>query len=342
VCRVNIIVPVGGLGKRLRPHTWSRPKPLVSVAGKPVLGHVLDRLSRLPLERAVFVTGYLGEQIEAYVRATYRFDSVFVEQAKPLGQSHALAQAKGTVAGPTLVVFPDMLFEADLDQFQSLSHDGALFVKEVENPRQYGVVVMDGDQVTELVEKPEDPVSNQAVVGIYYFKQIEDLFSAIDHQMAEGLTQGGEYYIADAIQHLIDQGGSYTTIPVSVWEDCGSPDQLLSTNRYLLDRLANDATPAKNLIGCVVRPPVVIDPTARIRNSVVGPYASIGAHVEIDNSIVQDSIVDEDAHIERAMLTESIVGRSGYVRGHFVSVNVGDSSDVILAERGRIGDYVAP
>jgi glucose-1-phosphate thymidylyltransferase len=331
---MNIIVPVAGLGKRLRPQTWSRPKPLVSVAGKPVLGHVLDRLLTVPVERAVFVTGYLGDQIEEHVRTSYDIDSHFVEQPTPLGQSHAIIQAKGKVSGETLIVFPDMLFEADLSQTIELAHDGALFVKEVDDPRKFGVVEKDGDRITRLVEKPTEPVSNEAVIGIYFFKQIEDLFEAIEYQMAENLQKDGEFYIADAIQYMIDNGSSITTLSAPVWEDCGSPEALLHTNRYLLDRFGVEAAPRN---GNVIIPPVVIDSSAQISSSVIGPYASIGAGVSVEQSIVQDSIVDEGAQIETAMLSESIIGRDALVTGDFMSVNVGDSSDILLAAHARDG-----
>lgn len=331
---MNIIVPVAGLGKRLRPQTWSRPKPLVSVAGQPVLGHVLDRLMTLNVDRAVFVTGYLGDQIEQHVRANYDIDSHFVEQSSPLGQSHAIIQARGKVTGETLIVFPDMLFEADLSQVIDLPHDGALFVKEVDDPRKFGVVVKDGERITKLVEKPEQPVSNEAVIGIYYFKKIEELFDAIDYQMDQNLQKDGEFYIADAIQHMIDNGSSITTLPVSVWEDCGSPDALLQTNRYLLDRFGVEAQPRS---GNVIIPPVVIDPSAEITESVIGPYASIGANVQVEHSLVRDSIVDEGAQIETAMLSESIVGRDALVTGDYLRVNVGDSSDILLAAHARNG-----
>src|SRR5690606_14920948 len=203
---MNIIIPVAGLGTRLRPQTWSKPKPLVSVAGKPVLGHVLDRLLALPIDKVVFVTGYLGDQIEDYVRQNYRFDATFVEQKEQLGQSHAIIQARGEVTGPTLVVFPDMLFEADLEQISGLTADGALFVKEVDDPRRFGVIEVENGRITRLVEKPETMVSNLAIVGIYYFRAVEDLFDAIDYQMAHNIQTKGEYFLADAIQHMIDQG----------------------------------------------------------------------------------------------------------------------------------------
>jgi glucose-1-phosphate thymidylyltransferase len=329
---MNIIIPVAGLGKRLRPHTWSRPKPLVSVAGKPMLGHVLDRLLTVPVERVVFVTGYLGDQIEEHVRANYDFDVDFVEQSSPRGQSDAIIRARGKVSGETLVVFPDMLFEVDLSETIDLSHDGALFVKEVEDPRKFGVVVKDGERITRLVEKPDEPVSNEAVIGIYFFKQIEDLFEGIDYQMENGLQKDGEFFIADAIQYMIDQGKSVTTLNASVWEDCGSPEALLQTNRYLLDNFGKEpSVQGQN----VIIPPVVIDPTAKVSGSVVGPHASIGANVEVRDSIVRNSIVDTGATIETAMLSASIIGRDALVTGDFLQVNAGDSSDILLAANSR-------
>ncbi|HEX3723404.1 MAG TPA: sugar phosphate nucleotidyltransferase [Nitrolancea sp.] len=324
---VNVIIPVAGLGTRLRPQTWSKPKPLVSVAGKPVLGHVLDRLSVLELDKVVFVTGYLGDQIEQYVRKHYDFDARFVAQREQLGQSHAVQMACDEVTGPTIIVFPDMIFEADLTILPRIDCDGAIFGKAVEDPRRFGVIVEDHGRIVELVEKPADPISNLAVVGIYYFRQIESLFEAIKYQMDHDIQQGNEYYLADALQHLIDNGTVLTRLPVDVWEDCGKPEALLSTNRFLL-RKSGD-TP--NVPGSVIVPPVVIAPTAKIRNSVIGPFASVGAGVTISNSIVTDSIVDDGAQIETVMLRGSIVGQNAYVRGDFMRVNVGDSSDIVLA-----------
>lgn len=324
---VNVIIPVAGLGTRLRPQTWSKPKPLVSVAGKPVLGHVLDRLSTLDLNKVVFVTGYLGDQIEEYVRAHYDFEAAFVEQRSQLGQSHAVMMARDEISGPTVIVFPDMLFEADLSQLASLDADGAIFAKEVDDPRRFGVLVTENGRIRELVEKPHEPISNLAVVGIYYFNAIERLFEAIDFQMDHNLQQGNEYYLAAALQHLIDQGACLKYLPVDVWEDCGKPEALLSTNRFLLNQRSE--TPI--IPGSVIVPPVVVDPSAIIRNSVIGPYASVGKGVTIQNSIVTDSIVDDGAQIETMLLRDSIVGRQAYVRGDFMRMNVGDSSDIVLA-----------
>jgi glucose-1-phosphate thymidylyltransferase len=332
---VNVIIPVAGLGTRLRPHTWSRPKPLVSVAGKPMLGHVLDRLTQLTLDRVVFVTGYLGEQIEEFVQANYSFDAAYVPQRSPRGQSDAVVRARGQIAGPTLIVFPDMLFEAELECLETADYDGAIFVKQVEDPRRFGVVELDGDgRVTRFVEKPSEPVSDLAIMGIYYVREIRKLFDAIDEQMHRNIQTKGEFFLADALQLLIDKGCDYRAIPATEWEDCGTTAALLSTNRYMLSR--NLAAP--EIPGSVIIPPVFIHPTATVTSSVIGPYASLGENVLVEHAIVRDSIIDNGAHIESAMLTTSIVGRNAFVRGEPLRVNVGDSADIDLrtpSENGR-------
>ena len=333
---MNIIIPVAGRGTRLRPQTWSKPKPLVSVAGKPVLGHVLDRLTSLSLDRVVFVTGYLGEQIEEYVRKNYDFEAIFVEQCEQRGQSDAVIQARDVVRGPTLIVFPDMLFEADLEQLPGLDAHGALFVKEVPNPQRFGVVVLEDGRVRRLLEKPSEPVSNLAVVGLYYLREIQELFNAIDHQMRYDVQQFGEFFLADAIQFMTDHGSNFAALKVSVWEDCGKPEALLSTNRYLLERQGHQVPTVE---GAVIVPPAFVDPSATVRNSVIGPFASIGARVTVSNSVVNDSIVDEAAQLDAVMLTRSIIGRQAYVRGDFMQVNVGDSSDIMLTAMATAGKY---
>lgn len=327
---MHVVIPVAGLGTRLRPHTWSKPKPLVTVAGKPILGHVLDRLLSLPLERVVFITGYLGEQIEDYVRSHYHFDAVFVEQPEPLGQSHALLQAKGLIAGPTLVVFPDLIFDADLESLVSCPWDGVVYVKEVDDPRRFGVVVVEDGRIVRLVEKPQTPVSNLAVVGVYYFRDFADLIAAIEQQIAEDRRRGNEYYLAEAIQILIDRGRTIVAQPVSVWEDCGTVEALLQTNRFLLERQAQEHPTFPT---SVVIPPVVIDPSATIERAVVGPWVSIGAGAVVSHAIVADSIIDEGATINGVMLHRSIVGRGARVTGDFLRVNVGDSSEIAFARQ---------
>jgi glucose-1-phosphate thymidylyltransferase len=306
----------------------------VSVAGKPVLGHVLDTLSVLELDRVVFVTGFLGEQIQEYVRSNYSFDSVFVRQEEPLGQSHAIIKARGQIAGPTIVVFPDMIFDAPLHDLETLKSDGAIFVKEVDDPRRFGVAMVENGHVAKLIEKPQNPETNLAVMGVYFIREVRKLFQAIDRQMREDIQTKGEYYLADAVQIMIDNGAKFTTLEATVWEDCGTPDALLQTNRFLLSR--SECKPA--LEGSVLIPPVYVAESAHVSSSVIGPNVSIGEGVTVDNAIVRDSIVDSDAVIDSAMLTRSIVGRNAFVRGEPLRVNVGDSSDIDLRSTRENGN----
>jgi glucose-1-phosphate thymidylyltransferase len=326
---MNVILPVAGLGTRLRPHTWSRPKPLVSLAGKAVLDHVLDRLVPLNIDRVVFVTGYLGDQIEEYVREHYSFDSVFVEQAEPKGQSHAIIEARGHITGPTVVLFPDMVFEADMENLHASTNDGAIFVKEVDDPSRFGVVVVEDERISRLVEKPDEPVSNLAVMGVYYFSEITDLFSAIDRQLKENIQTKGEYFIADAIQLMINEGADFSAPVASVWEDCGTRDALLDTNRFLLKGIEQVA-PAD---GSVFIPPVYVDPSAKVMNSIIGPYASVGANAVVDGAIIRDSIVDDGACVTSAILERSMIGRNAILSGDVTRVNIGDTSEVTLSSR---------
>jgi glucose-1-phosphate thymidylyltransferase len=323
---MQIVLPVAGFGSRLRPQTWSRPKPLVTVAGKTLIDHVLDRLAVLNPERVVFITGYLGDQIEAHVREHYDFDAVFVEQKEMLGQTHALLQARDAISGPVMVLFPDMIFEADLSIVQASNDDGILWVMPVEDPSRFGVVVKDGERVTRLVEKPDEPISNLAVMGIYYFRDAERLIETIERQIASDIITKGEYFIADAIQMLIDDGAVFTTSDATVWQDAGTTEALLDTNRYLLDRSATTDTHD----GALVIQPSLIDATATIKGSVIGPYASVGPHAVVSASIIRDSIVDAGSSVQNVNVAHSIVGRDAVVRGASLVLNIGDTSVVDL------------
>lgn len=327
---MQIVLPVAGFGSRLRPQTWSKPKPLVTVAGKTLIDHVLDRLAVLDPERVVFITGYLGDQIEEHVRSHYAFDSVFVEQEEMLGQTHAILQARGAVSGPILVLFPDMIFEADLTTVQTTDADGMLWVKQVEDPSRFGVVVKEGDRVVRLVEKPDEPVSNLAVMGIYYFREAERLISTIERQIEADMMTKGEYFLADAIQLMIDDGAMFTTSDATVWQDAGTVEAILETNRYLLDR----ADVTANHHGAHIVQPSLIDPSATIKDAIIGPYASIGPNARIVSSIIRDSIVDGGADLRDVNIERSLVGRDAIVRGGSMSINVGDTSVVNLANGG--------
>jgi len=324
---VDIILPVAGFGTRLRPQTWSKPKPLVGLAGKPMLAHVLDRVMPLTPEKLVFITGFLGDQIEAWARATYDVPLAFVEQPEMRGQTDAILRTRHLVERDALILFPDMLFEADFSGLADVDADAVMYTKEVEDPSALGIAVVEDGRIVKLVEKPKDPISKLAVIGIYYVKRMPDLFSAIEDQIARGVSLKGEYFIADAFQIMIDRGAKVVTAPVSAWEDCGNAEALLATNRYLLDR-EPPAPRARD--GAVIVAPSFVDETAVLERAVVGPHASIGAGATVRDAVVRDAIVEDGAMIEGAVIEHALVGRQAIVRGRTARLNVGDTSLVEL------------
>ena len=327
---MKVVIPLAGFGTRLRPHTYTKPKPLVNVAGKPVLGHILDKLLGLDIEEIVFITGYLGDQIEEYVQQNYDFPSQFVEQEELLGQAHAIWLARQYLQGPVLIIFVDTIFEADLSQLPNLEADAAVYVKEVDDPRRFGVVMLENGNIVRLVEKPDSMEHRLAVIGVYWLREGRELTDAIEELMAKDIKTQGEYYLADAFQVMIDRGFRFTALPVEVWEDCGKPETVLHTNRYLLDH-GHANQPVDNVSRSVIIPPVNVAPSAHIEHSVVGPYVTIAANAVVKNSIVRDSIIDEETTIENFVLSNSLIGKQALVRGGYRRLNVGDSSQVDLS-----------
>jgi glucose-1-phosphate thymidylyltransferase len=325
---MKVIIPLAGFGTRLRPHTFTRPKPLVSVAGKPVLGHILDKLAGLAIEEIIFIVGYLGDQIRDYVDANYHFTTRYIEQKELKGQAHAIYLAKEHVTGPVLIIFVDTIFDSDLSSLAQETSDGILYVKAVDDPRRFGVVITEHGYITRLVEKPASPVSNLAVIGLYYVKDSQMLMDCIHELIQRDIKTQGEYFLADAFQLMIDRGAKLVARTVEVWEDCGKPETVLHTNRYLLEHGGGQEIQTQN---SVLIPPVHIEKTAVIKDSVVGPYVSVAAGATIVRSIVADSIINESAHIEDANLSQSLIGKDAHVRGSAQRLNVGDSSQVDFA-----------
>lgn len=334
---MKIIIPLAGYGSRLRPHTYTRPKPLIDVAGKPALGHLLDKLAILNnVSEYIFITGYLGDQIEAYVKQNYHFPAHFIEQKELLGQSHAIALAKDLIGSePVFVVFVDTLFEADLSILEKTDADGLIFVHEVDDPRRFGVVMLnDHDHITRFVEKAEHPPSNLAIVGMYYIKNGAALMQAFEWQFQEQKLTKGEYFIADALQHMVDEGYKFKTASVSAWLDVGVPATVLSTNRYLLRQggMDNSAEIMGNYPLAIIVPPVNIHPSAKIERAVIGPDVTVAANCHVRDSIIRNSIIGEGSLIEDALLDESLIGKDAFVGGRYRAYNVGDSSSVGFAE----------
>ena len=326
---MHVIIPVAGYGTRLRPHTYSKPKPLVQVAGNTVLGHILEQLKKTRVNEITFIVGYLGEQIKAYVTEHYpEFRVNYVEQADRKGQAHAIWLARDLVSEPVLIIFSDTISDADLSTLPESTDDGVIYTRQVDDPRRFGVVVTDEqNRIQRFVEKPAQFVSDQAVIGIYYLKDHAALFGAIEHLMAEDIQTQGEYFLADALQLMVEEGQQLEARTVTVWEDCGTPEALLQTNRYMLEE-GGAATSFENGQDVVIVPPVHIAPGVKITNGVIGPYVSLAEGCEVRNAILRDTIVDGDALIEDTMLSESLIGHGAVVRGRYRQLNVGDSSVV--------------
>jgi glucose-1-phosphate thymidylyltransferase len=324
---MKVVIPLAGFGTRLRPHTWSKPKPLVTVAGKPVLGHVIDDLLQVEPEEVIFITGWLGDQIEGYVSRAYPdIRARYVEQKELKGQAHALSLVRDYVQGEMVTVFVDTLFKADLTGLGRLDADAATFVKEVDDPRRFGVAVLDGDKlVTHLVEKPATVDNKLVLIGLYYFRQAERLFAAIDELMAKNIQTKGEFYLADAVNLMLRAGTRMRALPVEVWEDCGTAETVLETNRSILER---GAPAAPDLPGVAIIPPVLIDPGATVERAVIGPHVSIGEGAVVRDAVVRDAIIDAGATVDRALVEHSILAPKATVRGRFRRVNLGETSAV--------------
>lgn len=322
------VIPVAGVGSRLRPHTHTVPKALINVAGKPMLAHILDELERIGVDEAVFVIGHMGDQIEEYVKRKYpRLKSSFVEQPDRKGLGHAIWLTREAVgARPALIILGDTIFRAD---FRGVLAAGvsSLGVKEVEDPRRFGVALVEGGKIARLVEKPDTPISRLALVGIYYIVNSGMLYGALDEMIAANRTTKGEYQLTDALEIMLQRGETMTVFPVDGWYDCGKTETLLSTNQELLDL---EARPV-DIAGSVIVPPVAIDPSAVIRNSVIGPHVSVAAGAIVQNAVVRNSIINENAQVELILLDGSLVGDHAVVRGHFKRLNVGDSSEIEMA-----------
>lgn len=324
------IVPAAGVGTRLRPQTHTVPKALVNVAGKPILGHILDALLEQGIERIVVVVGYMGMRIREYLRERYRKGIEVVEQTERLGLGHAIAVTEDhVVSGPVLIVLGDTIVEPDWSAY--LGGDQAVIgVKEVDDPRRFGVVEVRGETVLRLVEKPVDPPSNLAIVGLYYFPDAAPLFEKLRVLMNDDQRTKGEFQLTDALQGMLDGGAAMRVSNVEGWFDCGKPETLLQTNQHLLRQVPQPAP----IPGVTLVPPVFVAPTARVEKSILGPNVSVADGAIIRRALVRDAIINEGALVEDMLLEQSVIGESAIVRGSFQRLNVGDSSEVHLSGGG--------
>lgn len=321
---MRAIIPAAGIGTRLRPHTHTAPKALLHVAGKPILGHIIDELRAFGIRDLVFVIGFMGEKIVDYVKKNYKINAQFITQEELKGLGWAIYLTREQIGDePVLIILGDTIFETDLNQVIGGEYD-SIGAKTVDDPRRFGIAETDGRFVTALVEKPENPTSNLALVGIYYIKSTGLFKQCLNELVDKKITTRGEFQLTDALGLMIRHGAKITTFNVDGWFDCGKPEALLATNRYLLSQIKS----VDNRPGNVIIPPVFIAPSAVLESAVIGPYVSVADDSKIIRSVVRDSIISEGAEVVDSILESSLVGNHSLLTGHYQRVNLGDSSEI--------------
>ena len=324
---MQVIIPLAGKGTRLRPHTHITPKPLIRVAGRPVMDWVMDTLKGLDITELIFITGHLKEQVEAFTKAHYKIPAVFVEQKIQDGTAGAINLARPHVKGPVLIVFVDTVFDADLSIVKGSTDDGIIWAKEVEDYQRFGVVVTDAaGYMTKIIEKPTEPISKLANIGLYYIRDVDALWQGIDHVLAQP-KNNGEYYLTDAFQWMIEHGRKIRTAEVAGWYDCGAFDTTLETNALLLDK-AKGSGPRTFPSHVKIVEPCLIEEGVTIERSTVGPHVVLETGTMVRDSFIKEAIVGKNCRIERAELVDAMLGDDVTVVGFKGSVSLGANSEV--------------
>ncbi len=324
---MKVIVPLAGKGTRLLPLTKRVPKPLVQVAGRPVMDYVMDTVRGLDVEELIVITGHLKDVVEKYIVKPYDVPAKFVEQKTLDGTAGAIDLARPYVDGPVMIIFVDTLFDADLSVVKRTDADGILWAKEVEDYQRFGVIVTDQrGYMTRIVEKPSTPISKLANIGLYYIKDWRTLFDGITEVMRSAPGKGGEFYLTDAFQYMVDHGKKLVVGEVTGWYDCGKVDTLLETNRHLLEqgRARRPKTAPKDVI---IRDPVYIEDGVRLANSTIGPNVSLGAGSSVTGSTVANSILGNNVRIQGATVQDSVVGDDQVIEGRTVQHSVLDGGE---------------
>jgi glucose-1-phosphate thymidylyltransferase len=325
---MKVVIPVAGIGSRLRPHTHTQPKALVPVAGKPILGHIVDGLLEAGQNDFTFIIGYLGDKVESFIRQKYPdIKSTFIIQQPREGIGHAVWMAKDyfNENEEILIVLGDTILDLDLKDFLS-SNYSVLGVKKVDDPRAFGVAETDNKGfIKTLTEKPNIPKSNLALVGVYYIKESLELMKALSYNIEKNVRTRNEIHLTDGIMQMIKKGAKIITYPVDNWFDCGGKSKLLETNSILLKRKTGNSPSFPKTI---IIEPVSIAENAKVSNSIIGPNVSIGENTTVNYSVIRDSIVGSFSEIQNAMIHESVIGSDSTLKGLSQSLNLGDSTEI--------------
>ena len=325
---MKVIIPLAGKGTRLRPHTHITPKPMLKIAGKPVIDYVMEDLQRLGnVEQVIYITGHLKEKVEEYARAKYPFDAVFIEQKVQDGTAGAVSLARDYVDQPVFIIFVDTIFDADLSVVNRTDADGIIWVKTVDDYQRFGVVVTDKDgNMTKIVEKPSTPISKRANIGLYYIRNWKLLYEGIDWTLRQPKNKG-EYYLTDAFQYMIDHGAKIRVIDVEGWYDAGEQGTLLETNRIMLEK-GRARRPSSLPPNVRIIDPVYIEDNVVLSDATIGPNVAVGAGSRLEGSQLRDTIVGSGSTVTNSILTDSLIGDAAVVEGVRGQINVSDHSVV--------------
>ncbi len=327
---MQALIPVAGVGTRLRPHTYTQPKPLIPVAGKPIIGFIIDELLKVGVEDFIFVIGYLGERIRQYIFEHYPdINITFVQQSNRLGTGHAIWMARDVINAEEelLIVFGDTII--DIDWKTTLNEpNSCLGIQKVDDPREFGVAdVVDGF-VRGVIEKPRIPLSNKALVGLYKIKEVDLLLETLTLMVENDMRTHDEFQLTDVIMLMIKKGVNFKAVEVNNWFDCGRKDVLLETNAMLLKRFKTAEHSNPKIRNSIIVPPVYLSQDCSINNSVIGPNVSIGEGAQIDHSVIKDTIIGSYAFIEEVVLKKSIIGNDALIKGLSQSLNIGDDTEI--------------
>lgn len=330
---MKIIIPMAGIGSRLRPHTLTIPKPLTKIAGKPIVQRLVEDIVGVinqKIEEICFIIGPTfpkdTEERLLKIASSLNTKATVVVQKEALGTAHAIYQAKDSLNGNCVVAFADTLFKANftLDP----NSDGAIWVKQVSDPSAYGVIKTKDGIITDFVEKPTEFVSDLAIIGIYYFKKGEDLRTEIEYLLDNNITEKGEFQLTNALENLKQKGAKFVPGQVNDWMDCGNKDITIKTNTSILQYALkdNEEIVAKSLVleNAKIIEPCYIGENVVIKNSTIGPNVSLGMNSVVTNSEIDNSLIQEEVEINNAKLTNSMIGNKVRFNGKFTSVSLGD------------------